>query len=251
MAWTNGEKSKKEGLVLKAVPVKGNDAMITALGKDGFFSFYARGAKKMGSKSFACCSELSYSSFVFSSSSTGKLTLSEGDSIEYLFSSHGLEQSFCCMGLQEIALKLFHEPEEDTPLEAFEYLLQALRAIKVGISPLNATIVALAGFLRLAGIGLEVGECVNCGKKKDIVTISYLDGGFLCRDCAEEIGSVKTPVEQLKILRFAFACSPSDLPRCQSWQSSDARPLLTGLLDHLENQTGIACKSLRMMLQAQ
>ena len=155
------------------------------------------------------------------------------------------------MGLQEIALKLFHEPEEDTPIETLEYLLQALRAIKKGISPLNATIVALAGFLRLAGIGLEVGECVNCGKKKDIVTISYLDGGFLCRDCAEEIGSVKTPVEQLKILRFAFACSPSDLPRCQSWQSSDARPLLTGLLDHLENQTGIACKSLRMMLQAQ
>ncbi|MCR5491724.1 MAG: DNA repair protein RecO [Bacilli bacterium] len=246
MAWNSGEKIKKRGIVLRNVPTKGNDAMITALGDGGVFSFYARGVRKLPSKNGSGCTELCLGSFILTESQNGPTSLVEASPEALLYSDKSLESSICASLLAEAALKLFSEPGEEPSVDLFMWLEASLRAIKDSDNPLAYAFIGFCKLLVYAGIGLDVGECVLCGKKTDIVGVSYADGGFVCRDCAAELGIEKSPVVQLKMLRFAFRCAISDLPKAQ-FAPSDSIALLIALADYLSEQTGINLSGMKLL----
>lgn len=247
MAWSSREKIKKRGIVLRNVATKGNDAMVTALGEEGVFSFYGRGIRKIPSKNGAGTTELCLSSFVLSEGSDGFLTLSEASPEELLYSDKSLECSICASLLSEAALKLFSEPGEENNPEVFRDVLACLKGIKDGGNPLAYAFVGLCKSLIHSGIGLDVDECVLCGRKTDIVGISYADGGFVCRDCASEIGTTKTPVTQLRMIRAGFRCAREDFPKFEAFPIPDCNALLFALADYLEAQTGIVLSGMKLL----
>ena len=246
MAWNNAEKIKKRGIVLRNVPTKGNDAMITAIGEGGVFSFFARGVRKLPSKNGAGCTELCLSNFVLSESLDGLLTLSEAAPEALLYSDKSLESSICASLLAEAALKLFSEPGEENNPKMFHFFESCLRGIKDSDKPLAYAFLGMCKMLVYAGIGLDVGECVICGKKTGIIAISYSDGGFVCQDCASDLGASKTPVMQLKMLRFGFKCEEQDLPRAD-FPAPDCIALLIQLADYLNAQTGINLSGMKLL----
>ena len=94
----------RRGIVLRLVPQKESDAMVTCLGQDGYFSFYARGARKSASSALSSTMEGSLSDFTLTVSSGGSLTLKEGSLLQsYLvcfalrLTGYGLDVDGCAL----------------------------------------------------------------------------------------------------------------------------------------------------------
>ncbi len=236
---------ERPGIILSRVMQKEHDAMVKALGPQGLFSFYARGVYKMGSSTAACTQELALSRLNLTVSSQGALTLKEGK-LERLYQPQGgfdgmLAASFCL----EVASKLIGE--EDGP-EAYPTLRCALEGLEMGRSPLGVAFLYLAMTLKAIGYGLEVGHCVSCGSKTDIVAFSPSRGGFLCRECALMEGVSFGEVGELKAFRHAFLCPKEDLLRVDI-PTPLARSALAELLRFTEDQVGIRLHSLEAILK--
>ena len=63
---------------------------------------------------------------------------------------------------------------------------EILRKWREGKDRLMAVLIYLARLTRLSGSELEVDKCVFCGDRKEIVAFSFVDGGFVCKNCQSE-----------------------------------------------------------------
>lgn len=230
----------KTGLVLRLSEYKEADAMVTAISSEGFFSFLAKGVKKLTSKNSSSVQPFSVSEFVLLKSSSGGLTLKQGTLLDNYASQGNIEAMAVLSFLQELTLKVVQEDE--APL-AYPYLLKSCSLIKEGKDPLTIGLLYFAKVLFNAGYGLDVDECVICHKKQGIVSFSYEEGGFLCKDHQNQ---EKASVMKLKILRYLFRCKESDFPRV-AFEAKDTLPLYQELGEYLENLTGCRLKSLSLI----
>ena len=233
----------RRGLVLRCSEYKEADAMVNAISPDGFFSFSAKGVRKLTSKNAASVQPFSYSEFALMVSSSGGLSLKQGSLLSNFQIEGSIEAMAILSFLQELTLKIVQEDEASA---AYPYLLKACECIKEGKDPLTMGLLYFAKVLLGGGYGLDVDECVSCHKKKGIVALSYEEGGFLCKDCSTEASLGKSSLEKLKIARYIFRCKESDFPRVE-FDKKDALPFYQELGEYLENLTGCRLKSLSMI----
>ena len=227
-------------VVLSRVAQKERDAMIRAYDKDGLFSFYARGALKVGGATGFATQELALSALNLTESSSGAYTLKEGRLRHLYAPSGGLEGLLVAQLILEFALKAL--PEEDAA-SFYPTFIKALEALEQGGDPFSVATMFLAKAFKTSGYGLEVTRCVNCGSTKDIVAMSYVHGGFLCRDCLDLAEAMPTDIEELKILRHAFLAPEEDFLRV-TYPQKNIQNVLLHLLNHLHDAIGIRLHSL-------
>ena len=72
--------------------------------------------------------------------------------------------------------------DEEKPL-IYDYLKKTIDTLKNGVDPYRIAIAFLGKVLRISGYEFGVNDCVMCGNKKNIVTFSFNDGGFICANC--------------------------------------------------------------------
>ena len=72
---------------------------------------------------------------------------------------------------------------EDEKHLLYPLLKQTINELKNNVDPLKVVVPYLAKVLKISGYEFEINECVLCGNKKNIVTFSFNDGGFICGDC--------------------------------------------------------------------
>lgn len=233
----------KEGYVLRLSAYKESDSMVNAIGKDGAFSFLARGIKKMTSKNAASCLPLSYSRFSLLPSSSGSLSLKEGISLEPTKDKDDLEYMGSLSFLCEASGKLI---QDDDAVLDYPWVDAAIKALKSGFSPLTSCLILLSHILVNMGYGLNVDECVVCGKKSDIIGISFEEGGFMCRDEESEGSLLKLSPRLLKIIRYAFRCQVSDFTRV-SFEKSECIFLLKQLCEYVNDVTGVSLKTIEVL----
>ncbi len=233
----------RKGLVLRLSEYKEADGMVNAIFEDGYFSFSAKGVRKLTSKNSASVQPFSYSEFSLMASSSGGLSLKSGSLVENFQIEGGIEAMTVLSFMQELTLKVVQEDEASS---AFPYLLKACQCLKDGKDPLTIGLLYFAKVLVGGGYGLDVDECVLCHKKKGIVALSYEEGGFLCDDHFDPERHEKTSLERLKIARYIFRCKESDFPRIE-FAKKDTITLLKELGAYLENLTGCRLKSLSMI----
>ncbi len=233
----------RRGLVLRCSEYKEADAMVNAISPDGFFSFSAKGVRKLTSKNAASVQPFSYSEFALMVSSSGGLSLKQGSLLSNFQIGSSIEAMSVLSFLQELTLKVVQEDEAGS---AYPYLLKSCECIKEGKDPLTIGLLYFAKVLLGGGYGLDVDECVSCHKKKGIVALSYEEGGFLCKDCLGEGRFGKSSLEKLKIARYVFRCKESDFPRVE-FDKKDALPFYQELGEYLENLTGCRLKSLSLI----
>ena len=96
------------------------------------------------------------------------------------------------------------------------------------------------------GIKPVVDECVNCGSKHDIVTISSYKGGYLCKNCAR--GEVIVNIKTIKLLRMFYYV---DINKISKLEVSDSikKELSRFIYDYYDRYSGIYLKS-REFLQS-
>ena len=198
----NKAKITKEAIAIRLAKTKESDAMVTALGSDGVFSFFARGVNKLTSKNAAAVQPLTYAKYSLTESSSGSLTLSESEPISSFFGlGADLDKMAALSFIQEVSAKLIADDEGGAD---YPWLLAALKAIKNGFDPLSAALIYFAQVLRNGGVGLNVDSCVVCGRKDHIVAVSYQEGGFLCEDDFLPGRGEACGKRKLQILRYIF-----------------------------------------------
>jgi DNA repair protein RecO (recombination protein O) len=237
--------TNKAGYVVRVVPYKESDAMISLLTPEGLVSFAARGIAKPTSKNAASCRLLSYSSFLLTESGTGSLTLKEGNLLKAPPEKEELANLAALSFLSELTSKTLQEEEA---VALYPWLAAALEAIRQSFDPFSACLLYFAHLLVESGYGLEVDECVYSGKKSDIVGVSYEDGGFVSRGYESPSTHLFSP-RKLKIIRYAFRCPLDSFARV-SFEKGECLEILEELAQYLDDLTGVTLKSLSVLRKA-
>ena len=219
--------------------------MITCLGEEGFFSFYAHRVRKASSPDLAPCMEGSLSRFNLTVSSSDALTLKESSLIKSYVQTDNYLATLALSSLFEIAIKLL---DPDDAGKAFGRLQACLKAISEKKDPMTLVYLFLAYVLKLSGYGLEVDGCAMCGAKEGIVAFKPEEGGFLCTECASALGAEPLPAMQLKMHRFAFRCDEVDFGRVD-FPMEHLRPALTSLTVFAEDCTGVKLSGINQFLR--
>lgn len=239
------EDIKLEGLLIRKIPCKENDAMLTIITSDGLLSFYGRGVNKISSKNIASCSLLSYSSFVLSNQIGNKLSLKESN----LIKSYLKEDDFGVVGVSNFILELLSKGLDEDRVEEskniYPYVLSSLNALLNGYHTLSVALFFFIKYLDALGIGLNLTNCVRCNKKEAIVGLSYIDGGFICKNCLNETDH-KLNVETLKFLHYSSLAKSNQLEKIPPLKNG-IYPVLEGFSRFLYDETGIDIKSLKLL----
>ena len=239
------EIKERTALILSRIPQKERDAMVKAIDGEGIFSFYARGALKMGGVTNFATQELAISALNLTISGSGAITLKEGRISRLYAPKGGLEGLLVAQLILEFAAKALIEEEAGT---FYPTILNALQALEDDADPYSVAVMFLAKGMIALGLGLEVGHCVGCGATKDIVAVDFVQGGFLCQDCLGLSTRGLSDLDELKIYRHAFRCPETDFVRVNYPGLSKMRVLMD-LLTHLSDGTGVKLRSLDAILR--
>lgn len=195
--------SRKEtdALVLAANPYGENSARITLAGSSGVFSLRANRVYKPNSP-------LRPLLMVGSRVSVSYKEVS--DDLKVASSLHVLEDSSSLWTerksisllrfLSELSRRLYHYGDSFPVNE----VRKVFSSLENGSDILSGCLLILGARFKSLGLKRNTSECVSCQKKEDIQTYSFQEGGFLCKDCAKELGIDKVPERDLYVLKFCF-----------------------------------------------
>lgn len=190
-----------EGIVIRQTPFRDHDAMVTVLSNDKIRSFLVRGALKYESKLGPSVNMYTKSRFQISRGKEGYALRNS----EILDSYENIKVNIEALAVQDSLGELTNKLIQSDDAESiYPSLVRSLELLNSKFSPYTVAIIYFAKVLEAAGFGLNVDSCQICGKKDDIVALSYKDGGFICRNCLSPLKHVKSDPMKLKMIRYIF-----------------------------------------------
>ena len=232
-------------IVLSIAQYKEKDAIITAVSQSETITFLARGVKDPKNKNAAINNPLMIAD----------IELMDGDfkypvlkSFKELFVPMKLKMDSTYLGtlllMNEMMLHFFTDEERPS---MFAPLEEGVMALKRTDNWLMTLLVYMANAMRVGGFELEVNRCVICGQKNRIVAFSFLEGGFICENCANEETERDLSKEQMILLRSIFN-SRNYLMTESSFNEEDAMVLLHKFIDFMQEGFGYRLKNTRLIL---
>ena len=236
---------KIEGIILSEVDYKESSKIINVLTKEyGIIGFIAKGTKKVNSPLTAVTSKLTYGYFHVKYKENGLSTLMEVDVIDRFKNiKKDISMMSYSLYLLELSDRVYKHSENNT---IYDELIASLKKINEGYDYQVITNIFELKMLDYLGIKPVVDECVNCGSKHDIVTISSYKGGYLCKNCAR--GEVIVNIKTIKLLRMFYYV---DINKISKLEVSDSikKELSRFISDYYDRYSGIYLKS-REFLQS-
>ncbi len=230
---------KIEGIILSEVDYKESSKIINVLTKEyGIIGFIAKGTKKVNSPLTAVTSKLTYGYFHVKYKENGLSTLMEVDVINRFKNiKKDISMMSYSLYLLELSDRVYKHSENNT---IYDELIASLKKIDEGYDYQVITNIFELKMLDYLGIRPVVDECVNCGSKHDIVTISSYKGGYLCKNCAR--GEVIVNIKTIKLLRMFYYV---DINKISKLEVSDSikKELSRFIYDYYDRYSGIYLKS--------
>lgn len=236
-----------EGIVLRVTPYQEKDAIVNVLTAQGYVSFKARGVFAIDSKNAGLITLYNHASFDLADGKAGFILKSGTIHHGYGAAFTDLTALSCLAIIGELTNRVLGENEDAALI--YPYLVETLHAMSQGHDPLSLVMLYFAQVFKFSGYGLEVGHCVFCETTKDIVALSFSDGGYVCRKCFDEESMTKKGARYLNILRFAFLFQPSDIMRV-SFTQKEVLDILSEFKIYLQDALSIDLKSYTMLLKA-
>ena len=170
-----------EIIVLRISNYKEKDGIVEAISETETLSFLVRGIFDPKSKNAFLNNPLTIADIELSEGKFKYPTLKSS----YLISSpinpqSDLRYMGSLMMIIESTNYLLSEEEKHV---IFPLLKGTIDELKTNDNPLKVVISYLAKILKISGYDFEINECIMCGNRKNIVTFSFTDGGFICSNC--------------------------------------------------------------------
>ncbi len=230
---------KIEGIVVSEIDYKESSKIINVLTPEyGVIGFIARGTKQVKSKLAGVSSKLTYGYFHVNYRGNGLSNLIEVDIInKFKNIRKDINLMSYSLYLLELAEKVY---KHDNDKEIYDMLIASLNKIEEGYDYKVISEIFELKMLDFLGIRPVIDECVNCGNKSDIVTISSYRGGYLCKNCChgEAIVNIKT----IKLLRMFYYV---DISKIEKLEVADniKQELSLFINDYYDRYTGLYLKS--------
>ena len=230
---------KFEGIVVSEVDYKESSKIINILTVDsGIVGIIARGTKRVKNKLSGVTSKLTYGYFHVNYKENGLSTLIEVDIID-MFKNIRKDINLMSYSiyLLELADRVY---KHDQNSDIYGNLIASLKKIDEGYDYKIITNIFELKMLDFLGIRPVIDECVNCGNKNDIVTISSYRGGYLCKDCAN--GEVIVNIKTIKLLRMFYYVDISKITKLDV-ADNIKEELSKFIYDYYDRYSGIYLKS--------
>ena len=230
---------KIEGIVISEVDYKESSKIINVLTKEyGIIGLIARGTKQVKSNLSGVTSKLTYGFFHVNYKENNLSRLIEVDVInKFKNIKKDINLMSYSLYLLELADKVY---KHDNDSEIYNLLIASLIKIEEGFDYKAISNIFELKMLDFLGIRPVINECINCGSKVDIVTISSYRGGYLCKNCAK--GEVITNIKTIKLLRMFYYV---DISKITKLDISDnvKNELSKFIYDYYDRYSGIYLKS--------
>jgi DNA repair protein RecO (recombination protein O) len=230
---------KIEGIVVSEIDYKESSKIINVLTNEfGIIGLIARGTKQVKSKLSGVTSKLTYGYFHVNYKENGLSNLIEVDVIDKF---KNIRKDINLMSysiyLLELAEKVY---KHDNDSEIYNMLIASLKKIDEGYDYKVIANIFELKMLDYLGIRPVIDECVNCGNKMDIVTISSYRGGYLCKNCCQ--GEVITNIKTIKLLRMFYYVDISKITKLEV--SDNVKEELSRFIyDYYDRYSGLYLKS--------
>lgn len=230
---------KIEAIIISEVDYKESSKIINLLTKEnGIIGVLARGSKKIKNNLSGVTTKLTYGYFHIQYKDNGLSTLIEVDVIDKFKNiRHRLDLTSYSLYLLELSSMAYrHEPIDNI----YKLLISSLKKIDEGFDYQIISMILELKLLDYLGIKPVIDQCVTCGEKKDIVTISSYRGGYLCKNCyhGETISNIKT----IKLLRMFYYVDISKITKLEITDNIK-QELHNFINDYYERYSGLSLKS--------
>lgn len=190
---------KIEGIVVSEQAYGETSKIIRILTKDrGVIGVLAKGAKKVKSDLRNTTGKLTYGYFNMHYKE-GKL--SNLVSVDIIDSYKFIRKNISLISYASFLTELSEQVERHSnSMYTFSILSSVLKKINEGYDPLVLMNIVELKYLSLLGVMPNLDSCASCGSTSDIVTLSNIKGGYVCKNChtTEKIISSKA----LKLIRM-------------------------------------------------
>lgn len=233
-----------EIIVLSITPYKEKDGIVESLSKDGLITFLAKGIFDPKNKN-AAINNIMVKADIELSEGKQKYPVLKTVSIldTPLKSNSNLSYLSGLMYIAEITKALL---QEDEKIEMYDFLSKSLNGLKKDENGLFVVLAYTAKVLKTSGYEFDVNHCVFCGKKENIVTFSFEEGGFVCGNCFHEDMERDLNKNQMLLLRAAFNTNDPenvDFP----YEKEDALVVLNKFYEFIIDSFGVRLKSFALI----
>lgn len=228
-----------EGIVVSETPYGESSKIINVLTKDnGIVGIMAKGAKKIKSPLRVGSERFTLGIFHIYYHKDKLSTLTGVDIINPLLN---IKTDIIKIGyltyIVELAYQTAKQNEDDN---IYSILKSAILKIESGLDPMVVTNILELKMLDYLGVGIDLDKCIKCGSKKNILTVSGDEGGYICSNCrtSEVIYGEKT-VKMFRLYYYVDIDSISDL-KISEEVTNNINKILT---DYYDRFTGLYLKS--------
>ena len=232
-------------IVLQVSSYKEKDAIITAVSQSETITFLARGVKDPKSKNAAITNPLMVADVELMDGDF-KYPILRGFKEVFVPMKLAMDSAYLGTLLLMNEMMVYFFPEEERSC-MFEALYEGVVGLKRTNNWLMSLLLFMAKVIKVGGFELEVNRCVICGKKNRIVAFSFIEGGFICEECANEETERDLSKEQMILLRNIFNAVDYRLLE-SSLNKEDALVLLHKFIEFSEEAFGYRLKNKRLIL---
>lgn len=231
--------SEVTGIVLRESDYKESSKLVQLLTKEyGLIRVLAKGAKNLKSDLRNPTTKFTYGTFYISYREDRLSTLINVDVISYFKKiKTDIEKISYASYLLELSEQVMKENETCSMMEL---LIESLKKMEEGFSPLLLTNILELKALSFLGVMPVIDGCAVCGRKTSIATLSSSRGGYICNQCLtnERMVSEKT----IKLIRLFYYVDIAKISKLDI-SAESGREINTFLEEYYERYTGLYLKS--------
>lgn len=170
------------GIILYSTLYKESSEILQVLTKEHqLIGVLSRGSKKIKNKLFNKTRKYNYVKIYLLYKENG---LSIANDIDILDDYNYFHKDITLITYLSYLCNLTYSvAKQDNNPDILKLLLNTLKKIEDGLNPLVLTNILEIKYLKYLGINLYLDGCNICKNTKDIVTLSVLRGGLVCKNC--------------------------------------------------------------------
>ncbi|MCQ2087244.1 MAG: DNA repair protein RecO [Bacilli bacterium] len=231
-------------IILSVTKYKDKDAIINAISEAGYVSLTAKGILDPKCKNHELNNILNIVDVDFIEGDYKYPIIKRSKA---LVSAVDLNSDYYLMStLMLLSESTLHLLQENEFYKVFKSLEDAIMALKNGENYLKVALIYLARVISISGYQLEFNHCIYCGSKENIVSFSFVEGGFVCKNCATEDTTNDLSPKQLKLLRATFLVKDYNIPN-NIFNPEDGLYLLNKYAEFVADGLGYKLNSIKLI----